>query len=278
MGGEICISLRDFDASIEEAYRRLFPGDPDKSAEMLKWRFSDNPHGKARFAVAEREGRVVGMIALVPTRLCNAPGQELAYQAIDTSVDPAFRGRGLFVKLGALAQDPQALGGEVLWGFPNANAAPGWYGRLGWTNFGAVPLLMRPIRSSYLLGRLHPRLRALDLPLVRAGKLSPEVYSDGPELAAAFDPLWRRVAPHLGISVDRTGAWMRWRLFDKPGAEYRCVGMKDPSGGLGAFAALKVADKHGGRLCYAILMFQSWLEAQRTDAAGEPERAAAPAI
>lgn len=252
MGGEIRISMREFDASIEGAYRCLFPGDPDKSAELLKWRFSDNPHGKARFAVAEHEGRIVGMIALVSTRLCNSAGQGLAYQAIDTSVDPAFRGRSLFVKMGTLAHDARALGGEILWGFPNANAAPGWYGRLGWTNFGAVPLLMRPLRSSYLLGRVHPRLRAIDLPLVRDGNLRPEVYTESVAFASDFDSLWRRVAPHLGVAVERTGDWMRWRLFDKPAAGYRCVGMKDRSGSLDALVASKIADKHGGRLAYVM--------------------------
>jgi GNAT superfamily N-acetyltransferase len=250
VGGEIGISLREFDASIAEAYERLFPGDPDKSAELLNWRFQENPHGKARFAVAEHGGRVVGMIALVATRLCNAPGRGLGYQAIDTSVDPAFRGRGLFVQMGALAQDARALGGEILWGFPNANAAPGWYRRLDWTNFGAVPLLMRPLRTSYLLGRVHPRLAAIDLPLVRGRKLVSEVYADGDRLAQDFEGLWRRAAPQLGIAVERAGEWMRWRLFDKPQANYRCVGMKASSGELDAFVALKVADKHGGRLCY----------------------------
>jgi hypothetical protein len=125
----ISISLRDFDQSVEDAYRTLFAGDPDKSAELLNWRFRLNPHGPPRFAVASRGDEVVGMIALVPTRPCNASGARLGYQAIDTVVHPSCRGQGLFVKMGTLAQDPVALGGNVLWGFPNANAAPGWYRR-----------------------------------------------------------------------------------------------------------------------------------------------------
>lgn len=247
--GEIEISLRPFDRSIARAYDQLFPGDPDKSADQLNWRFHQNPHGETKFAVASDAGEIVGMIALVPTQLRNAC---LGYQAIDTVVDPSCRGRGVFVKMGQLAQDASVLGGQILWGFPNANAAPGWYGRLGWSNFGPVPLLIRPLRSSLVLGRLHPRLRAIDFPLIRSGGVAAHTYSDGKELSAGWDGLWRKAAGEFGIAVDRTGEWMRWRLLEKPGASYRCVGLTSEAGDLEAFVATKLADKHGSRLCYVM--------------------------
>jgi hypothetical protein len=247
----LSISLGGYDSAIADAYRRLFPDDPDKSDELLDWRFYRNPHGRAKFASASSADGVLGMIALVPTRLRNLAGGRLGYQAIDTSVHHSCRGRGLFVKMGALAQDPEALGGDVLWGFPNGNAAPGWYGRLGWTNFGPAPLLMRPLRSSFILGRIHPKLRRIDLPLIGHSQIDAQFYSDPTQLAADFDSLWERVGPDFGIAVDRSGAWMRWRLFDKPGADYRCTGVRKGSN-LEAFLAVKVTDKHGGRLCYVM--------------------------
>jgi hypothetical protein len=88
----------------------------------------------AKFAVAEAGGKAVGLIALVPTRLVGSNAATTGYQAIDTVVHGFFRGRGLFVRIGADAQDRKALGGETLWGFPSANAARCWYGRFGWTN------------------------------------------------------------------------------------------------------------------------------------------------
>jgi GNAT superfamily N-acetyltransferase len=112
------LSLRSFDDGVRRAYARLFAGDPDKSREMLHWRFQGNPHGEAKFAVALDDDEVVGMIGLVPTRLRSDGGEIMAYQAIDTMVDPAHRGQGLFVKLGALAQDAQRLDASILWGFP----------------------------------------------------------------------------------------------------------------------------------------------------------------
>jgi hypothetical protein len=248
---EIGVSLRRYDGSVAEAYKRLFPGDPDKSPELLKWRLENNPHGRTRFAVATRGTEIVGMIALVPTSLANAPGTGCGYQAIDTVVDPSCQGQGLFVRMGLQAQDPVVLGGDVLWGFPNANASPGWYGRLGWTNFGPVPLLMRPLRSSFLLARLHPKLRIIDVPLIRRHRQF-TCYESRAEFASDVDALWRRIAPQFGIAVDRGGEWLGWRLFDKPGADYRCVGMKTSEGRLEAFVATKIADKHGGRLAYVM--------------------------
>jgi hypothetical protein len=247
----ISISLCDFDQSIEKARRALFADDPARSAQLLNWR-SRSPHGPPRFVVASRGDSVAGMIAFVPTRLCNAPGQGQGYQAIDTVVHPSFRGRGLFVEMGMLAQDSAALGADILWGFPNANASPGWYERLGWTNFGPVPLLMRPLRSSFFVARFHPRLRVLDLPLIRKRKGEPTVYESPERLSADFEGLWRRASANFGIAVDRGGEWMRWRLIDRPGADYRCVGMTAADGNLDAFVAVKVADKHGGRLCYVM--------------------------
>jgi GNAT superfamily N-acetyltransferase len=109
--------LRSFDSAVEEGYRRLFPGEPDKAPDLLEWRFRDNPHGPAKFAAATEAGDPVGMIALVPTRLVNSRGEQ-GYQAIDTAVHPSQRGKGLFVKMGNAVQ--AELDGDVLWGFPYA--------------------------------------------------------------------------------------------------------------------------------------------------------------
>jgi hypothetical protein len=154
--------------------------------------------------------------------------------------------------MGALAQDAGALGSDLLWGFPNANAAPGWFGRLGWTNFGEVPLLIRPLRSSFVLGRVHPMLRALDLPLIRKPGAAPVIYDDANRLERDWDALWQRVAAQFGTAVERSGAWLRWRLMDKPAADYRCASLLTETGELSSFVATKVAEKHGARLAYGL--------------------------
>ena len=254
MGGPD-ISVRAFDATVIEAYRQLFPNDPGKTEALLRWRFEGNPHGPAKFVVAEQGGRIAGMIALVPSRLGNGPTALRGYQAIDTAVHPDWRGRGIFVELGTAAQSQEALNADVLWGFPNANAAPGWFGRLGWTSFGAAPLMMRPLRSSYLIGKIDPALRGMDIRLIGKREVDSRVYSADAEIGARLDRLWAKIRAGFGVAVNRDGHWMRWRLLDKPDADYRCVGIENIDGEIDAFVATKIAEKHGGRLCYVMEAF-----------------------
>lgn len=230
-------NIEPFGPAIADAYSRLFAGDPDKNAAMLDWRFAQNPHGPARFVVARQDGRIHGLIALVPTRLTSNRESLDGWQAIDTIVDPDLRGKFVFVRLGKLAEDFVAGQGGVLWGFPNASAARGWFGRLGWTRTGSAPFLIRPLRSGYALKRLLPSLARLDVRLYRRrngiGVRPPADVAEWP------DP-----QPNEWTSVDRNPAWMRWRLA-RPGAGYRML-----SDDAGQSAILRIEEKHGGRVAY----------------------------
>ena len=252
MHPDVRVSLHEFDDLVAAAYRKLFPGDPDKTAAMLDWRMLGNPHGPARFVLTHVGDDAVGMIALIPTKLRAPDGETLGYQAIDAAVDPAMQGRGLFTKMGSFAQEPGRLGGEILWGFPNASAAPGWFGRLGWANYGEVPLLMRPLRFSFFSGRLHHRLRRFDFRLVGNKNIEGEVLADPARCSDEVGKLWNGLATSPAYAVRRDSAWLRWRLMDKPGYTYRCAATRDPASALDAFVATRITEKHGGRLCYVM--------------------------
>ena len=116
MSPALKLSLRDYDEVVRTGYVRLFTGESEYSTDLLAWRSGANPHGKSKFAVVLDGDDVVGIIALIPTRLRGATGEILGYQAVDAVVDRAYRGQGVFVKLGAVAQDQ--LDADVLWGWP----------------------------------------------------------------------------------------------------------------------------------------------------------------
>jgi GNAT superfamily N-acetyltransferase len=245
-------SVQPFGPEIVEAYGRLFPEfAADKSPALLSWRFERSPHGPGLFAVARDESdvRIIGMIALVATRLRIGAGTQLAYQAIDTVVDPNYRGKGVFVGLGEAAQNNASHEGHILWGFPNANAAPGWFGKLKWQNLGTVPFMVRPLRAGYFLRKLLPFLGQLDMPLVLKPSLAGNHRTIN-RFGDEADALWNVSRPADGIAVDRDAAWLNWRLLDKPNAAYRLVGAYDPDGRLAAFASSCTLNKHGGRICY----------------------------
>lgn len=242
----VAYSVEPYGRDIVDAYGRLFPGDADKNAELLDWRFAANPHGAGQFAVAREDGVIGGMIALVPTAMTGRDGSVAGFQAIDTIVDPQMRGKFVFMRLGKLAEEYCAGQGAILWGFPNAQAARGWFGRLEWKRTGSVPFLIRPLRSGYVLRRLAPRLGGIDVRLFARPRKAP--LPNAP-IDARYDGLWRSIAGTMGLGVDRSADWLRWRLA-RPGADYRfaAVGSQDYS----AAAAITIARKHGGTIAYVM--------------------------
>jgi hypothetical protein len=251
------IDVRDFDPSIHDVYAQLFPDDEDKSRASLEWRFASNPHGPPKFVIATVDGEVAGMIALAPTRVTGLPDCGHVYQAIDGIVDPRFRGRDLFFHMGSAVNRPELHGAGLVWGFPNAKAAPRWFGRLGWSNLGYAPLMMRPLRTGFLLSRIHPALGRVDLPLPPRRESVGSAYSDIGAVAADAGRLWARIRKDYGVAVDRTSDWLRWRLSEKPGYEYRCVATGAADEGASAFVATKIARKHGRTICYVMEAFSA---------------------
>lgn len=249
--GELVYSVEALSPEIEQAFARLFPPEDMKTPELLRWRFASSPGGPGRIAVARdplNDGRIVGLTGLIAQRM-TAKGQPIrGYQAVDVMVDPAYRGRGIFAGLArASLEHAEQQGAAMLWGFPNDNAAHGWFNRFGWVRFGTAPFLIRPMRTGYFLRRLSPHLGKLDVPLA-SGQSSPveAIQRFGPE----FDELWEQISPSLGCAVERGCEYLNWRLLDRPGQAYRNVVQRDRGGKLEAFVSSCVLDKHDGRILY----------------------------
>lgn len=249
------LSIVEFGPDVLEAYKLLFRGDETKVPERLVQRFASHPHGRSRFAVAhDEEGKALGLIALLPTSLCTSTGSLEAYQAIDTIVAPEARGKAIFVRLGKLIHDTDCLG-KAIWGFPNALAARGWFSkRLAWRNFGQVPFLFRPLRTGFMFKRAHPALAFVNFPIpIPATEVE---YSEGFN-DAEYDVFWRLISVNLGTTVDRSAAWLRWRLGN--GKPYRVITAREGSH-IVAMVITLIEEKHGAKIAYV-------MEAQSRDPA-----------
>jgi GNAT superfamily N-acetyltransferase len=242
---------------IEEAYQRLFHEDGEmKSPERLRWRFKDAPHGLGYFATAHdtaADDRIVGIIGLIPTQLLLNGSKEHTFQAVDLIVDPAYRGKGIFSGLGrTLFEGAESLGAPLVWGFPNENAAPTWFGRFSWHQLGTAPFMMKPLRSGLFLRRLRPALRRrFDFPLSsRGGRELPEIREVerfGPEAGE----LWSAFAREVGCTLDRSADLLNWRLIDQPESSYRNVGGYE-GGALRALVSTTLMRKHNSNICYVM--------------------------
>jgi hypothetical protein len=95
----------------------------------IEWAFNGNP---APFAVARHGGITVGMSGYIQSRMQFGEYTGTATQAVGSFISETLRGQGIFTRL-AKAYDERARqsGKDLVWGFPNDNAAPAWFGKIG---------------------------------------------------------------------------------------------------------------------------------------------------
>jgi len=224
--------------------------------DALRWQYLENPSQELFVDLAVSGERIAGIYAVQPMFVRVRGAHMLAAQSVDTLVDSDFRGRGLFTKTAeAVYQRFQDRGGAFVYGFPNANSAPGFFGKLGWSSLDPVPFLVKPLSTAFIASKLPfggwlSRLPDLRLPIggpkLQANQELRLLTELGPEL----DELWTRFASEVLVAVDRSAAYLRWRLT-KPAEQYECLGVYEEER-LVAFCAYTTVDKHGGRIGYVI--------------------------
>ena len=230
-----------FSDTVRDAYWKLLPEQRNVIERgKLEWKLRDAPGGPGTVAIAREGGEILGMNAFMPSRFRLAGRQVRAYQSMDTIVTPAARAKGVFVKLSDLFYG--AADGALIYGFPNANSAHGFFGKLGWTHFGAVPMLVRPLRTGYFAKRISRFLPDVPLPHFARAAREPRIIERFDESTTA---LWRRFSAGIGCAVERDADFLNWRLVDHPAERYTILGEGDE-----AFAAFSVTRKHGARIGY----------------------------
>ncbi len=209
----------------------------------IDWAFGSNP---APFAVARHDGAIVGISGYIQSRTKFGENIGTAVQAVDSFVSESMRGQGIFTRL---AQDydkhARQSGTDLVWGFPNDNAAPAWFGKLGWHRHGQAPFMIKPLRSGFFGRKLR---LPIDVPLTFARDQHVTAVT---EIGDWGDALWERVASKVGVGTIRDRAFLQHRLCDAPHAsQYRVVA--DTATNSPALVATREADKHGGRIAYVM--------------------------
>lgn len=266
--------MRD-DGEDLELFRACFAKNSDRprSKEALTWQYFRNttPHLFVDIAVAP--DRLAAIYASLPGWMRINGERRLVLQSLDTLTDADFRGQGLFVSLAKQTfARAAAEGAALIYGFPNGNSAPGFFKKLGWTALDPMPFLLRPLRLSYAAERLKlPRaLRAFvpRLPLIAPfGRRRPSGLRVLAHADARLTLLWERFSKGIGVAIDRDATYLQWRVFARPGDDYRMVALEDErTDQLIAMCTFTVKDKHGGRIGYVMELMHDQTPAGRRGA------------
>jgi hypothetical protein len=237
----VTYDLEPFADSIGDAYLKLLPEQEQAIASgKLEWKFRNNPAGPGMVAVARGDGEIIGVNAFMPSVFSLGPNSVRAYQSMDTIVMPAARGKGVFPGLLNCFYD--RTDGALIYGFPNVNSSPGFFGKLGWTHFGTVPMLFRPLRTGYFLKRFGRMLPDIRVPILSRPHRQAERVERFDDSATA---MWRRFSSDIGCAVERDSDYLNWRLADHPSEKYEILRAPD-----GSFTAHSISEKHGGQIGY----------------------------
>lgn len=243
---EFDISVEGLSQEIVDAYAIAELGRVQNGSSAMEWAFGNNP---TPFAIARKNGKIVGVSAYSLSRMKFGDNIGTALQAIDSFVMPEARRQGLFSTLATAYRD-HAEGSkmDLIWGFPNANAAPVWFNRMGWRSFGQVPFMIKPLRAGYFLRKIGLNL---DFKILRTRDAKAEQVSS---LGEWINPLWQQVANGVGVCKQRDVEYLSHRLFHSPDAgSYRVVVSAHES--QGAMVASREMDKHGGKIAYLMEAF-----------------------
>lgn len=257
------LTMRPMRADDLDLFQACFAKNADRprTQESLEWQYLRNTTDKlfVDVALSPRGEKLAAIYASLPGWMRIRGERRLVLQSLDTLTDAEFRGRGLFV---ALAQQTFSRaadeGAALIYGFPNGSSAHGFFKKLGWTSLDPLPFLVRPLRLSYVADRLKlpQAVRAL---VPRAPLVAPfggrtrasvrEITSADPRITQ----LWQRFSAGVGVAIDRDAGYMRWRIFERPAADYRALVFEDGAGdALRAMCIFTVKEKHGGRIGYVM--------------------------
>ncbi|HEX9984308.1 MAG TPA: GNAT family N-acetyltransferase [Thermoanaerobaculia bacterium] len=216
-------------------FQRAFAenGSP-RTLELLRWQYLQPPDGGlfVELALAPPPSEVVAAIYAVFPVAVRVDGEVVrGAQSLNTLTDVRYRGKGLFIRMAKSGYDRCAKDGVTLvYGFPNGNSAHGFFQKLDWTSLDPLPVMVRPLRLSYVTSRLSrgklrpPRFLDPPIPVLGGGAPRGCTFRPVTEFGPELDAVWRKFAAGIGVTIERSSEYLRWRM-SRPGARYEVIGL-----------------------------------------------------
>ncbi|AET70696.1 hypothetical protein Desor_5318 [Desulfosporosinus orientis DSM 765] len=204
--------------------------------DFLKWQYETNPAGPAIIQLARdvESDQLAGQYVVIPMRFKAFHEAINGTLSLNTLTRKIYGGQGIFTGLAkAVYQESAEQGALFCYGFPNPNSYPGFTRKLGFTDLGSVPLLLRPLNTKALVRKkLGSLLGSLSLPLhfyykVRSNSDSSyEVYPLDPSNLSDLNVFWAKIQDKYPIMGVRDADYIRWRYFDIPLRDYQVYGVR----------------------------------------------------
>lgn len=178
--------------------RALGEGLTKKSEDTWRWKHIDNPFGESPVLVAEEEGELIGVRALMRWGWTDDTRNYQAVRAVDTATDPNHQGKGIFKKLTTtLLEEVKNDGVDFVFNTPNEKSMPG-YLKMGWQKAYKLPVRIKPM---LLIGKKdNPGADTFDLESIQdIGK-------------------FEKLAPGSGGLYP--SGYFNWRYLQNPFADY----------------------------------------------------------
>ncbi|HJQ77216.1 MAG TPA: GNAT family N-acetyltransferase [Acidimicrobiia bacterium] len=207
-----------------------------RTSELWAWKHIDNPFGRSMILVADAQGRIAGVRAMMRWELVTPQGATLrCLRPVDTATHPEFMRSGVFRRLTTAAVDEaKSAGIDLIFNTPNEKSAPG-YLKMGWRPIADLDALVRPRLGA------SARVRHDTPPSIE--QLAPDLESPN-----RFDLEDR---PPRGLRTLRSETYLNWRFGSHPTASY---GVLRDDGGVvvaransrGRWSEVVVSDLLGG--------------------------------
>jgi len=202
----------------------------------LKWQYEANPAGPAiiRLARDVESDQLAGQYVVIPMRFKGYGELINGTLSLNTLTRQIYGGQGIFTGLAkAVYEDCSEQGALFCYGFPNPNSYPGFTKKLGFTDLGSVPLLLRPLNTKALVRKkLGALLASLSLPFHFFYKVKDplddryEVHPLTTSNLSEMNAFWAKVQDKYPIMGIRDADYLRWRYFDIPLRDYQVYGVR----------------------------------------------------
>jgi len=214
-----------------------------KQSEWIDWKYRKNPYGEPILVIAESNGKIAGMQALIPRLYYSNNNPIQTVEAVDAFVRPSFRRDGIYQHIWIKTLQIVKARNLVLTTFPSTKSQSiGAMRKEGLKTLGALNTYLNILRPAALLERknLH-RLswvyKNVFEPFHRVNRTPDNLSVDVLEITE----FQRSEQPeNMMIVGGRSQEYLNWKFCDSPMNDYTSVLFSEASENIG-FAAFRIA-------------------------------------